>query len=189
MQLIVGLGNPGPDYERTRHNVGQWFVEALAYQFDLTFKLESKFCGKIASHGGMRLFIPTTYMNESGLAIRAVSQFYKIPADEILVAHDELDFPPGKVKIKKDGGHGGHNGLRDTIKHLSSPAFARVRIGIGHPGDRNRVTDYVLSRPSVSDQQKIEDAIDEVLRVMPQVMQGELQAAMKKLHSEEENGL
>ena len=185
IQLIVGLANPGPEYAATRHNAGGWFVESLLGTTPL--KLESKlFChmANVSIHGQpCRVIIPTTYMNESGKAVLAVAQFYKMTPDHILVAHDELDLPVGVARFKTGGGHGGHNGLRHIIQVLGTPNFHRLRIGIGHPGNANEVVDYVLKKPSSADRKTIDDAIISALQVMPDVMIGHMQEAMKKLHT------
>ena len=188
MQLIVGLGNPGPQYDRTRHNAGADFVYELAKSLRADLKPESKFfglTGKVFYQGrDLRLLVPTTFMNRSGQAIAALANFYRIPVEAILVAHDELDLPPGVARFKKGGGHGGHNGLRDTIKCLgNSQEFARLRIGIGHPGDARQVVDYVLKKASPGDQRLIEDSIDNALRALPLAVNGEWEKAMTQLHS------
>lgn len=191
IQLIVGLGNPGPRYSGTRHNAGAWLIDELAKQHHATLKPESKFKANIAkitlNQHECWLAIPTTYMNESGQAISQIAKFYKIPPENILVAHDELDFPPGTVKLKSGGGHGGHNGLRDTIRHLHSNDFHRIRLGIGHPGQAKEVHDYVLHTPSKSEQQAIDDAIWEALRVVPEYVSGDKQKAVRELHNREGN--
>ena len=188
IQLIVGLGNPGPEYTKTRHNVGAWFVEALANQENEMLRMETKFRGSAVKLNSFAnpcwLLIPNTYMNESGQSIISLALFYKIPPESILVVHDELDFPPGTIRIKEGGGHGGHNGLRDVARHLKTNDFYRLRIGIGHPGDRDRVTPYVLGVPSRSDRQCIETSIEEGLRVVPSLIEGEMQKAFRLLHSE-----
>ena len=193
IKLIVGLGNPGPEYAKTRHNVGAWFVEKLAEESQQTLRNESKFFGLIAriniSGEACWLLRPTTYMNESGQAIQALAKFYKIKPEEILVAHDELDFPAGKIRIKESGGHGGHNGLRDTISHLHTNNFYRLRIGIGHPGHKDHVTPYVLGEPSRGDKEFIIAAIDEGLRTVPDLVAGDFQRAMRYLHEDQRNGL
>jgi len=185
IELIVGLGNPGPEHERTRHNAGFWFVDAIAD--GASFKAESKFHGQVArAHldgGDVWLLKPDTYMNRSGQAVAALARFYKIPAEKILVAHDELDLEPGVVRLKQGGGHGGHNGLRDIVSHLGANGFVRLRIGIGHPGSAREVVDYVLSRPSVADREAIESAIDQARAVLPLALAGELPRAMNQLHS------
>lgn len=170
IHCIIGLGNPGDNYAKTRHNVGAWFVDFLAEKYNVSFKLEKKLRGYIAEFSEHNqkcyLFKPTTYMNESGLPVRAVSQFYKIPIENMLVAHDELDFDPGVVKLKKAGGHGGHNGLRSIIQHCASSDFYRLRFGIGHPGNRDAVSDYVLAAPNKADHQKIMTAIEDATQVV-----------------------
>lgn len=186
IQLVVGLGNPGQQYEATRHNAGAWFVESLANEYSVSLQSESKFQGKIGrvqtADLDYWLLIPSTYMNKSGLAIKMVSHFYKIPPEAILIAHDELDFPPGIAKFKQEGGHGGHNGIRDTIDHLQSKNFQRLRIGIGHPGHRDQVTDYVLSRPSKKDYELIMESIDSAKSVLPTFLAGDFQKAIEQLH-------
>lgn len=188
VKLIVGLGNPGPAYERTRHNVGADLVNQLALSADLVLKPDSKFfgaTGKLLIDGvSVRLLIPGTFMNRSGQAISALARFYQIPTDSILVAHDELDLPVGTARFKKGGGHGGHNGLRDTIQSLgNNKDFARLRIGIGHPGNAKQVVDYVLKKPSLSDQSLISQSIDQVLTVLPLAVTGQWERAMTALHS------
>lgn len=188
IQLIVGLGNPGSEYHQTRHNAGADFVTELARQLGATLTPEKKFFGSVAltsiDHRPVRLLIPATYMNRSGQAVGALANFYKIPPEAILVAHDELDMPPGVAKLKIGGGHGGHNGLRDIISALgNNNGFARLRIGIGHPGDAKQVAAYVLKRAPGDDFNKIEDSIYSVCTVMPQLSRGEWNAAMKTLHT------
>lgn len=185
--MVVGLGNPGADYENTRHNAGALFVEALARTAGQTLRPEKKYHGlyaRIQWQGlDLHLLNPSTFMNRSGLAIKALADFYKIPPEQILVAHDELDLPPGTAKLKKGGGHGGHNGLRDTIAHLSSNEFQRLRVGIGHPGDSRKVTGYVLGRLGKQETEELNAVIDEILRVLPDAASGKLAAAMNRLHS------
>ncbi|MBS0350070.1 MAG: aminoacyl-tRNA hydrolase [Proteobacteria bacterium] len=188
LRLIVGLGNPGPKYAKTRHNVGAWLLAELALKQGLNFHSEPKFSGQIASLTGSDqqpcwLLIPTTFINESGRAVQALSNFYKISPQEILVAHDELDFPTGIVRIKQGGGHGGHNGLRNIIQQLGSSDFYRLRIGIDHPGNRDQVTPYVLSEPPVSEKNKIVQAIDDSLAVLPDLIAGEFDRAFRFLHN------
>ena len=187
IQLIVGLGNPGPEYERTRHNSGCWFINALANQNNATFRTETKFKSqicqiKINDHNCWLLF-PLTYMNCSGEAVLALAKFYKIAPEEILVVHDELDFPPGTIRIKQNGGHGGHNGLQNITHHLHSNQFYRLRIGIGHPKQKNDVLDYVLGRPTKSEQQQILDAIDRGLEVIADIILGNIDGATRVLHN------
>lgn len=187
IRLIVGLGNPGAKYARTRHNVGAWLVAELAAKHGLTLREESKFSGQIAvlTTGGQQcwLLIPSTFMNESGRAVQAIANFYKILPEEMLVAHDELDFPAGTVRLKASGGHGGHNGLRDIIQRLSSNEFYRLRIGIDHPGNRDQVTPYVLGEPSIHDKDKITQAITDSLAVIPDLLSGETDRAFRYLHN------
>ncbi len=169
IKLIVGLANPGAKYEDTRHNAGEWLVNEIARQFNVSLKEEAKFFGKVAkintASGEVRLLVPTTFMNLSGKAVGALANFYRIKPEEILVAHDELDLPAGVAKIKQGGGHGGHNGLKDIVAALANNNnFYRVRIGIGHPGSKELVASYVLSKPASQDQEKINAAIDEASR-------------------------
>jgi len=187
IRLVVGLGNPGLEYEDTRHNAGFWFVDRLAADAGVAMRAESKFQGMV---GRLRvgeqdcwLLKPMTYMNLSGRSVLALAHFYKILPDQILAAHDELDLPAGSVKLKRAGGHAGHNGLRDMIAHLGVPDFWRLRIGIGHPGDRNQVKDFVLHRPSREEQEAIDGAIDRSLVVWPRLLKGEAEAAMMALHT------
>ncbi|MDR9467459.1 aminoacyl-tRNA hydrolase [Marinospirillum sp.] len=187
IQLLVGLGNPGQEYAATRHNAGAWLVAALAERLQTPLKA-SKFFGLHAQamlgSQKVHLLIPTTYMNRSGQAIGALANFYKLAPEQILVAHDELDLSPGVVRLKKGGGHGGHNGLRDTISALgNSRDFYRLRIGIGHPGSASQVTNYVLGKPSPDDQIRIEAALDETLRHLELIFSGDHTQAMNKLHS------
>ena len=187
VQLIVGLGNPGPKYAQTRHNVGFLFVDQLARSKGATFRPEAKFHGEVCKlHlGGHELWLlkPMTFMNRSGQAVAALARFYKIPPEAILVVHDELDIPAGQLRLKQGGGHGGHNGLRDIISQLGSRDFLRLRIGIDHPGTAREVTNYVLGKASPDDRISIEAAIDEALHSLPQILDGDLQAAMNRLHS------
>ncbi|MFP3874393.1 MAG: aminoacyl-tRNA hydrolase [Thiohalophilus sp.] len=186
MQLIVGLGNPGPDYEGTPHNAGFWFVDAVARQYHAIFKPEKKFHGEVArfSHAGQDVWLlkPVTYMNLSGQAVQALANFFKIDKENILVVHDDLDLPPGTARLKEGGGHGGHNGLRDIISRMGGNGFQRLRIGIGHPGDKNRVTSHVLKKAAKDDRIAIENAIKAALKVLPEVLDGELPGAMNELH-------
>ena len=187
IKLIVGLGNPGKKYESTRHNAGFWLVERLAAQRRLALRKEPKFHALAAkldtASGHAWLLLPQTWMNESGSAVAALAQFHKIAADEILVVHDELDLPPGGVKIKQGGGHAGHNGLRDIMAKLGTPDFWRLRIGIGHPGERADVSDYVLNAPRREEQALIDEAMQRAQDVSPLIVEGKLEAAMLKLHS------
>ena len=185
--MVVGLGSPGPDYANTRHNAGALFVEALARETGQSLRPEKKYHGlyaRIQLQGlDLHLLNPSTYMNRSGLSIKALADFFKIQPQQILVAHDELDLPPGTAKLKKGGGHGGHNGLRDTIAHLGTNDFQRLRIGIGHPGDSRQVTGYVLGRLGKRETEELNALIDEIIRVLPDAASGKLPAAMNRLHS------
>jgi len=188
IKLIVGLGNPGSEYRGTRHNAGADFVEALASQCHSSLQAESKFfglAGRVTLSGhDLRLLIPTTFMNRSGKAVAAMVQFFKIAPDEILVAHDELDIPPGTARFKQGGGHGGHNGLRDIVPALgNSKDFYRLRIGIGHPGHASKVTGYVLGAPSQVDRTRIDACIDEAIAALPLLLDGDGTKAMTRLHS------
>jgi PTH1 family peptidyl-tRNA hydrolase len=187
VQLIVGLGNPGSEYANTRHNAGAWLVETLSKQYRLTFKTESKFNARITqwTYGGkdFKLLIPNTYMNHSGQPVGAYAHYYQIPPEDIIVAHDELDLPPGTARFKTGGGHAGHNGLRDIIHHLHSREFHRLRIGIGHPGSKEEVSNYVLNKPSKAEEKLMRLAIDDAIRVLPKIMMGDWQAAVNQLHS------
>jgi PTH1 family peptidyl-tRNA hydrolase len=191
IKLIVGLGNPGKKYESTRHNAGYWLVDRLAAQHRLTLRKEPKFHGLVAkldtASGPAWLQMPQTWMNESGTAVCALAQFHKIPADEILVVHDELDLPPGGVKIKQGGGHAGHNGLRDIIAKLGTPDFWRLRIGIGHPRDaaatEQEVADFVLHPPRKEELALIEAVIDRAAGVFDLILADNMAAAMHRLHT------
>lgn len=187
IRLIVGLGNPGAEYTDTRHNAGFWWVDCVAQQHKISLRLESKFFG-LMGRGTLLgeeayLLQPQTFMNRSGQSVGALAKFYKIAPEEILVVHDELDLPPGVAKLKQGGGHGGHNGLRDLIAHLGTPNFWRLRLGIGHPGDRAEVVNFVLKRPTVAEQVLIETAMHASLRVLPELTSGKMEAAMLKLHT------
>jgi PTH1 family peptidyl-tRNA hydrolase len=187
LKLIVGLGNPGSEYTETRHNAGFWFVEELAAAYGASFRLEKKFHGEVAkiaiANHDIWLLKPETFMNRSGQAIKSLSSFYRMSADNILVAHDELDLEVGDAKLKMGGGHGGHNGLRDTIAHLGTKDFHRLRIGIGHPGHKDQVVDYVLHRPSQDERIGINNSIDDAKAVMPLLAEGAMEKAMHQLHS------
>jgi len=189
VQLIVGLGNPGPEYEQTRHNAGAFFVERLADKQGISLSAERKFFGLTGrfSHQGrdVRLLIPTTFMNRSGQAVAALAGFYRIPLEAILVAHDELDMPPGVAKLKKGGGHGGHNGLRDIIAQLGNQnGFHRLRLGIGHPGHASQVSGFVLGRAPQAERTLLENSIDAALSVLPEMLDGHWSRAMQQLHSQ-----
>ncbi|WP_018232590.1 aminoacyl-tRNA hydrolase [Thioalkalivibrio thiocyanodenitrificans] len=186
VQLVAGLGNPGPRYTETRHNAGFWFVDALARQHGADLRLENRFAGEVArivlDGRETRLLKPQTFMNRSGQSLKLLAGFYRIPVEAILVVHDEIDLPPGEVRLKRGGGHGGHNGLRDIMAHLGRD-FLRLRIGVGHPGYKDEVVDYVLHRPSRDEEAGIRESIDRALAVMPEVVAGELERAMHQLHS------
>ncbi len=186
IRLIVGLGNPGDKHEQTRHNAGFWFVDALAQRENAIFKHELKFKGEVAhfSCQGQKTWLlkPQTYMNDSGESLRPFCDFYKIPTEQILVAHDEIDLPNGEVKIKWSGGHGGHNGLRSIFAHLNKD-FWRLRIGVGHPGHKDQVVNYVLKRVNQQDRADIDDAIIDAMNCIEECVEGNFDSAMKKLHT------
>ena len=187
IQLIVGLCNPGPDYEQTRHNAGFWFVDEIARSANARFQPQARFHGEVCKfpHQGRDILLlkPATFMNRSGQAIRSLANYYKVPIEKILVAHDELDLQPGTARLKTDGGHGGHNGLKDTISHMGGKGFHRVRIGIGHPGHRDEVVKYVLQRPTKQEQADIEHGLERAMAVLPDILEGAWEKAMHKLHS------
>lgn len=190
LRLVVGLGNPGPEHAGTRHNAGFWFVDALAADLGVSFALDRKLHAEVAKArvAGEILWLlrPTTYMNRSGLAVQGALAYYKIEPDQMLVAHDELDLPPGTARLKFDGGHGGQNGLRDIVGQLGHGKFHRLRLGIGHPGHKDRVTPWVLGRPGKADEAAIRGAVIDSLAVMPRVLAGDLNGAMKQLHTQPE---
>ena len=185
--MIAGLGNPGPRYQATRHNAGFWFADAWAHAQAGQFKTSGRFHGDIceANLGGQSCWIlkPDVFMNRSGQAVAALAGVYKIPVTQILVVHDELDLPPGTVRLKQGGGNGGHNGLHSVMESMGSSDFVRLRIGIGHPGHRDLVTDYVLGKPSQEDRKAIEAAIEAAMAVMPELLSGDLPRAIHKLHT------
>jgi peptidyl-tRNA hydrolase, PTH1 family len=186
LRIIVGLGNPGPEHQVTRHNAGFWFVDLLARRHGAEFRDYRKYSGEAAriSISGQDLVLlkPTTYMNRSGLAIRQVCDFYKVASDAVLVAHDELDLPVGTVRLKNGGGHGGHNGLRDTIAHIGE-TFWRLRLGVGHPGNKTEVIDYVLTRAPRAEEDLIFEAVNMAADCMPLLIEQGAERAMTKLHS------
>ncbi|MEN8258980.1 MAG: aminoacyl-tRNA hydrolase [Pseudomonadota bacterium] len=186
-KLIVGLGNPTSQYERTRHNAGFWFLDKLAEAYALAWSASGSFQGCVTKfvRGASSVYLlkPMTYMNHSGRSVGAVCRYYKINPHEVLVAHDELDFDVGTVKLKRGGGHGGHNGLKDIVAHLGSKDFLRLRIGIGHPGDRAKVVQYVLAEPSKTDRQAIDRAIEGGLEVIPELIVGRYGQAVNQLHA------
>lgn len=187
LRLIVGLGNPGPEYARTRHNAGFRFVDELAAKAGASFRLDSKLFGETArvDIAGQPVWLlkPATFMNLSGKSVAAALRFWKFEPEQALLAHDELDLPPGVARLKFDGGHGGQNGLRDTMKLLGHGKFHRLRIGIGHPGSKDKVTPWVLGRASADDDILIGRAIDDAIDVLPLAMDGNFMDAMTKLHT------
>ena len=188
ISLIVGLGNPGPQYDQTRHNAGFWFVDTIAQAHGGQWRAENKFHGDVArirlSGQDVWLLKPTTFMNRSGQAVAALARFYKIPPEQILVVHDELDLAAGIARLKTGGGHGGHNGLRDIIAQLGSKEFMRLRLGIGRPEPgKNETISYVLGRAGTEEQRAIDNAIDDARSVLPQIINGEFERAMNALHS------
>ena len=186
IKIIVGLGNPGSQYEQTRHNAGFWFVDELAAKLGVTFNSEKRYSGDYAkamlNGKEVKLLKPMTFMNRSGQGVAALANFFKIPAENILVAHDELDFPAGKIRLKQGGGHGGHNGLRDIIAQLGNNNFLRLRIGIDHPGSSDQVTGHVLSKPSPEDRLEINRSIDSAIAIIDDLVNGEIQKATQTLH-------
>jgi PTH1 family peptidyl-tRNA hydrolase len=188
IRLVVGLGNPGKEYERTRHNAGFWLVERFAAQTGTVLRKDAKFQALVGKHeaSGVWLVLPQNFMNASGRPVQMLASFFKIAPADILVAHDELDFPPGTVRLKQGGGAGGHNGLRDISARLGAQDYWRVRIGIGHPGERNLVTEYVLHKPAQEERADIEAAVARALDVVPLILAGDVQGAMLKLHTDPE---
>jgi PTH1 family peptidyl-tRNA hydrolase len=188
IQCIVGLANPGKEYENTRHNAGAWLIDEIVNQTHAKLKLESKYHSLhslVQLHEqSCHLLVPTTFMNLSGQAVRACMSYHKIPVNGILVAHDDMDLPVGTVKLKFDGGDGGHNGLKDIIRHLNTKQFYRLRIGVGRPRPGGDVVDYVLKNPSKTERQQIDAAIQRALEVLPLLMKGEIAKAMQQLHTE-----
>jgi PTH1 family peptidyl-tRNA hydrolase len=186
IKLFVGLGNPGGQYEATRHNAGFWWVDQVATSNNSPLKLDSKFLGlvvKLSNSNDTWLLKPNTFMNASGKAVAALANYYKILPEQILVIHDELDLPAGTVKLKKAGGHGGHNGLKDITSALGTPEFWRLRLGIGHPGHKNEVVNFVLKAPTKDEQNALDGAIDKSITILPQLLSGDFEQAMLKLHS------
>lgn len=186
IKLVVGLGNPGREYEATRHNAGFWLVDELASKLGVNFNLESKYFGNVAKArvAGIDVWLlkPQTYMNLSGKSVHLLANFYKIQPEEVLVVHDELDFKPGTIKLKQGGGSGGHNGLKD-IDRVIGKNYWRLRIGIGHPGDAGKVTGYVLNSPELDDKIEIKRNIDKVLSVSETLISGDFVSAQKILHT------
>ena len=191
LKLIAGLGNPGADYSATRHNAGFWFVDRLAEEHKARFAADKKFFGELArlrSPGAdCLLFKPTTYMNSSGRALRAVTDYYRIETPRILVVHDEIDLDAGVIRLKRGGGHGGHKGLRDISEKLGDSDYLRLRIGVSHPGDKTRVLAHVLGRPDGGDTELIGSAIDKGLEALPLLFAGETDKAMTRLHTQQES--
>jgi len=191
--LIFGLGNPGPGYAETRHNAGFWFLDRLAEISGASFRAQARLHSEIVRvslHGrDCILAKPTTFMNNSGQAVRAVMDYYKISVDGLLVAYDELDLEPGVARLKLGGGHGGHNGLRDIFRHTTEHDFLRLRIGIGHPGNKDGVTAYVLSRAAADQERLIRNSIAEAVRVITRIFAGDLAGSMKELHTVKQDGL
>ncbi|OEE90089.1 aminoacyl-tRNA hydrolase [Enterovibrio norvegicus FF-162] len=188
IRLLVGLANPGPEYSKTRHNAGAWVVEELARIHNVQLKEDKKYFGLTAriSMGGddLRLLIPTTFMNLSGKSVASLANFFQIKPEEIMVAHDELDLPPGVAKFKKGGGHGGHNGLRDIISKMgNNKEFYRLRIGIGHPGHKDKVAGFVLTKAPANEQSQIEEAVDEAVRCIDILLKDDLAKAQNRLHT------
>ena len=188
LSIIAGLGNPEDRYERTLHNAGFWFVDAVARKYGGDFRYEKRFdadCCKVSIEGSeIWLVKPQSYMNQSGSPIRSVLDYYRLKVTDMLVAHDEIDLPPGTVRLKEGGGHGGHNGLRDIIRHCGAN-FMRLRLGVGHPGEKDKVTGYVLKRGSADVERAVEDNVDDAIRVLPTMIVDGLNAAMKKLHTKD----
>lgn len=179
-RLIVGLGNPGRDYEETRHNAGFWFCARLAQTWGASLSMESRFHGIVGrSSKSVWMLLPQTFMNRSGQAVGALARFHRIEPTEILVVHDELDIPPGQLRLKFGGGMGGHNGLKDITSHLGTQDYWRLRIGIGHPGDRNEVVNYVLKPPRREEQSEIDSAIERAIDLWPLIEKGEWNAAIQ----------
>lgn len=187
IQLLVGLGNPGPEYEDTRHNAGFWWLEAVARELKTTLHPERSHFGRLArlQHQGRPLWLlaPTTFMNRSGQSVASVARFFKIAPAHILVAHDELDLPPGELKLKLGGGHAGHNGLRDIHAQLGSPDYWRLRIGIGHPGHKAEVANWVLKKPASDQREALDIAIERAVRALPELLAGQMDKATSLIHT------
>jgi PTH1 family peptidyl-tRNA hydrolase len=185
LKLVVGLGNPGAEYSETRHNAGFWFCERLADELRTSFGKESRYHGWVANarDAGIWLLMPATYMNESGRAVQALAHFYRIQPSEMLVVHDELDLPPGRMQLRFGGGLGGHNGLKSLTAHLGTQDYWRLRVGIGHPGDRNEVVNYVLKPPRKEEREEIDATLDRALLVWPQLAKADFAAATQKINT------
>lgn len=190
-RLVVGLGNPGAEYAETRHNAGSWFCERLAGRLGVSLARESRFHGLLGQdrQAGVWLLLPQTYMNRSGLSVGALAHFYRIPPAEILIVHDELDLPPGQLRLKFGGGLGGHNGLKDITAHLGTQDYWRLRIGIGHPGERGEVVHYVLKPPRREEREQIDAAIERALELWPLIVRGEWNAAVQRANTRPKNPL
>jgi len=190
IRLVVGLGNPGREYAATRHNAGFWWVDQLAAELDGRWSADGKFAGRVTKvrgpAGDLWLLKPDTFMNRSGQAVGALARFYRITPTEVLVVHDELDLPPGSARLKQGGGHGGHNGLKDIDAQFGRD-YWRLRLGIGHPGDRDRVSAFVLERPSCAEEDSIEQAMRRALDVWPDMARGDFDKAMLQLHTTKES--
>lgn len=185
IRLVVGLGNPGKEHERTRHNAGFWLVERFASANGVILRKDTKFQALVGRHGPAFLLLPQSFMNASGRAVQMLAGFFKIKPEEILVVHDELDFAPGVARVKQGGGIAGHNGLRDISQRLATHDYWRLRLGVGKPPPGSEGADYVLQKPPAEERAAIEAAIDRALAVLPQMIAGDMQAAMNKLHTEE----
>lgn len=187
IKMIVGLGNIGKEYENTRHNVGQWFIAKIAQEKGESFSINAKLNCCIAkvniAYNNVLLVFPTTLMNNSGLAVSKIANFYKIEPNEILIVHDELDISNGQARLKQGGGHGGHNGLRSIHQHLGTNNYLRLRIGIDHPGDKTKVSNFVLSNPSIAQKKLIVEAIDNAISLIDDIINGKIESAMQKLHT------
>ena len=187
IKLLVGLGNPGPDYEATRHNAGFWWLDAVATVLKTTLVMDRSYFGKVArtAHEGRSVWLlePQTFMNASGKSVAALANFFKITPQEILVAHDDLDIGPGEAKLKLGGSHAGHNGLRDIHAQLGTDQYWRLRFGIGHPGNRAEVIHWVLKRPSLDQHIAVEQCIARALTALPQLLSGDMEAAMRLIHT------
>ena len=194
VRLLIGLGNPGSKYASTRHNAGFWFADAVVARHDGQFRKNARFFGDTAEVTigafSLRVLKPTTYMNESGRAVAAAVRFFRIPLENVLIAHDEIDLPPGAIRLKRGGGHGGHNGLRDIVPALGSADFSRLRIGVGHPGDKDSVTGYVLNRAPAAEQSRIDESIGRALDLIEPIVAGDMSRVMNELHrkTDEEDG-
>jgi peptidyl-tRNA hydrolase, PTH1 family len=185
LKLVVGLGNPGAEHTETRHNAGFWFCERLADELKVSFNRESRYHGWVANarEAGVWLLMPATYMNESGRSVLALANYYRILPDEMLVVHDELDLPPGRAQLRFGGGLGGHNGLKSLASHLGTQDFWRLRVGIGHPGDRNEVVNYVLKPPRKEEREEIDATLDRALLAWPQLAKADFSAATQKINT------